>query len=435
LDQRPIDSPTGHTEQNTAPPVGPTPGRRRIARFLGLTAIVAIGGAVGFGLWSRSVLDARATTVRNEIRDDRPIVRTVAVTMVQGPKIDELPGTTDAFTSTVVNARATGYIATRNVDIGSHVKAGDVMAVIAAPDLDQQLGQATAQLAQTQATLAQDRANEHLAVVTNQRTTRLVQQGWASKEQGDTDSSSQAATTAAVAAAQASIVAQQADVARLQQLTGFERVVAPFDGVVASRNFDVGTLVTADSASGTPLLSLVQTSTLRIQIFVPQEDYFALKDGEDAEVTVPQLPGRVFHGRVARTAGALQPGTRTLLAEVDVDNSDGALTAGLYCIVRLAIPRPSPVIVLPSQAVIFDEHGLSAAVYSNGALQLHHLDVLADNGASLDIRAGLNEGDQVVLNPPVNLRDGMRVQVAATQPSEIAHTVDRPSSGSPNASG
>ena len=286
---------------------------------------------------------------------------------------------------------------------------------------DQQLDQAKAQLAQTQATLAQDRANEHLAEVTNQRTTRLVQQGWASKEQGDTDSSSQAASTAAVAAAEASIVAQQADVSRLQQLTGFEKVVAPFDGVVASRSFDVGTLVTADSTSGTPLLSLVQTSTLRIQIFVPQEDYFALKDGEDAEVTVPQLPGRVFHGRVARTAGALQPGTRTLLAEVDVDNADGALTAGLYCIVRLAIPRPSPVIVLPSQAVIFDQNGLSAAVYSNGALQLHHLDVLADNGATLDIRAGLDEGDQVVLNPPVDVRDGMLVQVAATQPSASDH--------------
>src|SRR5262249_18525466 len=159
---------------------------------------------------------------------------------------------------------------------------------------DEQLAQAKAQLAQTQATLAQDRANAQLAVVTNQRTTRLVQQGWATKEQGDTDSSSQAATAAAVTAAEASIVAQQADVARLQELTGFERVVPPFDGVAASRNFDVGTLVTADDSTGTPLLSLVQTSTLRIQIFVPQEDYFSLKDGEDAEVTVPQLPGRVF---------------------------------------------------------------------------------------------------------------------------------------------
>lgn len=435
MDQRPIDTPAVHPERDAAAPAGTTPGRRRIARLLGLTAVVAVGGAVGFGLWSRGTLDAQATTVRNEIRDDQPMVRTVAVTTAQGPKIDELPGTIDAFTSTVVNARATGYIATRNVDIGSHVKTGDVMAVIAAPDLDQQLDQAKAQLAQTQATLAQDRANEHLAEVTNQRTTRLVQQGWASKEQGDTDSSSQAATTAAVAAAEASIVAQQADVSRLQQLTGFEKVVAPFDGVVASRSFDVGTLVTADSTSGTPLLSLVQTSTLRIQIFVPQEDYFALRNGEDAEVTVPQLPGRVFHGRVARTAGALQPGTRTLLAEVDVDNADGALTAGLYCIVRLTIPRPSPVVVLPSQAVIFDQNGLSAAVYSNGTLQLHHLDVLADNGATLDIRAGLNEGDQVVLNPPVNVRDGMRVQVAASQLSGVAHTADRPSTGSPDASG
>jgi multidrug efflux pump subunit AcrA (membrane-fusion protein) len=124
----------------------------------------------------------------------------------------------------------------------------------------------------------------------------------------------------------------------------------------------------------------------------------------------------VFHGRVARTAGALQPGTRTLLAEVDVDNADGALTAGLYCIVKLDIPRASPVIVLPSQAVIFDEHGLSAAVDHDGTVQLRHLDVLDDNGSSLDIRAGLNEGDQVILNPPVNVVDGMRVQ-AQVQPA------------------
>ncbi|MDR6291000.1 RND family efflux transporter MFP subunit [Inquilinus ginsengisoli] len=401
---------------------GTTPRRRWIARGLGATALVAVGAAVGFGLWNRSALDAQATTARNETRDARPLVRTVVVTAVQGPKVDELPGTTSPFASATVFARATGYVATRNVDIGSHVKAGDVLAVIAAPDLDQQLAQAQAQLAQSTATLAQDRANQRLADVTNQRTTKLVAQGWATKEQGDTDSSNQQATTAAVAAAQASITAQQADVSRLEQLTGFEKVVAPFDGVVSSRNFDVGTLTTADSSTGTSLLSIVQTNTLRIQIFVPQEDYFALKDGEDAAVTVPQLPGRVFHGRVARTAGALQPGTRTLLAEVDVDNADGALTAGLYCIVKLDIPRASPVIVLPSQAVIFDEHGLSAAVDHDGTVQLRHLDVLADNGSSLDIRAGLNEGDQVILNPPVNVVDGMRVQAQAQPAAGTAKT-------------
>jgi len=396
--------------------------RRWIARSLGVTAVAALGVSVGFGLWNRSALDAQATTVRNETRDARPLVRTVAVSAVQGPKVDELPGTTSPFASATVFARATGYVVTRNVDIGSRVKAGDVLAVIAAPDLDQQLAQAQAQLAQSTATLAQDRANERLADVTNQRTTKLVAQGWATKEQGDTDSSNQQAATAAVAAAQASITAQQADVSRLQQLTGFEKVVAPFDGVVSSRNFDVGTLTTADSSTGTSLLSIVQTNTLRIQIFVPQEDYFALKDGEDAAVTVPQLPGRVFHGRVARTAGALQPGTRTLLAEVDVDNADGALTAGLYCIVKLDIPRTSPVIVLPSQAVIFDEHGLSAAVDHDGTVQLRHLDVLADNGSSLDIRAGLNEGDQVILNPPVNVVDGMRVQAQVQPPAGTPKT-------------
>jgi RND family efflux transporter MFP subunit len=170
-----------------------------------------------------------------------------------------------------------------------------------------------------QAALAQSQANMELARANNGRTSRLVQQGWAAAQQGDTDRLNFAAQTAAVGVARANLEAQQAQVNRLEQLTGFEHVVAPFDGVITSRQVDVGSLVTADASSGTPLFSIAHTDVLRVQVYVPQGAFFGLKDGEQAEVTVPELPDRVFQGIVARNASALQPETRTLLAEVDVN--------------------------------------------------------------------------------------------------------------------
>jgi RND family efflux transporter MFP subunit len=236
-----------------------------------------------------------------------------------------------------------------------------------------------------------------------------VQQGWSTRQQGDVDRLGLASSTAAVAVAHANVEAQQAVVSRLEQLVGFERVVAPFSGVITSRQVDVGSLVTADAASATPLFSIDHNDVLRVQIYVPQEAFFGLRDGNAAEVTVPELPGRVFHGTVARNANALQQQTRTLLTEVDVDNADGTLTAGLYGVVHLKEPRPQPVVLVPSEAVIFDKDGLSAAVYENGEARLRHLDLEADDGARVEVRAGLKPGDQLILNPPIGLSDGMRV--------------------------
>jgi RND family efflux transporter MFP subunit len=284
-----------------------------------------------------------------------------------------------------------------------------VLAVISAPELDQQLAQARGQLAQMQAAVEQAAANRDLAHVTNNRTSRLVQQGWSTRQQGDVDRLGLASSTAAVAVAHANVEAQQAVVSRLEQLVGFERVVAPFSGVITSRQVDVGSLVTADAASATPLFSIDHNDVLRVQIYVPQEAFFGLRDGNAAEVTVPELPGRVFHGTVARNANALQQQTRTLLTEVDVDNADGTLTAGLYGVVHLKEPRPQPVVLVPSEAVIFDKDGLSAAVYENGEARLRHLDLEADDGARVEVRAGLKPGDQLILNPPIGLSDGMRV--------------------------
>lgn len=396
----------------------PTAKRRRGPRLFGLGALILVAALVGYGAWGHAQRRMAALETLQQQENMVPHVRTAAVKVTDGPRTLDLPGNIQAFDSATVYARATGYIAKRNVDIGSKVHAGDVLAIIAAPDLDQQLTQARAQLAQLQAAVTQASANKELAKVTNNRTVQLVAQGWQTKQQGDTDRLTYDAQSAALKVAQANYEAQKAQVSRLEELTGFEKVVAPFDGVISQRQVDVGSLVTADVSSGTPLFSIVRSDVLRIQIYVPQDSVFGVKDGGSAEVRVPEMPGRVFHGTVARNAKALQPGTRTLLTEVDVDNADGTLMPGLYCTVRLSIQRPQAVITVPAQAVIFNKDGLSVAVDEVGMVRLRHLDVLADDGAEVEVRAGLNPNDQIILNPPIGAADGMHV-TSTESPEEV----------------
>jgi RND family efflux transporter MFP subunit len=388
--------------------------RRRAARWLGLTALVVLGALAGAGAWAHVHQQAETIAMLTVERDAVPVVRTEVLKGLDAPRQIDLPGSTQAFDTATLFARATGYIGKRNVDIGSHVHAGDVLAVIDAPDLDQQLAQARAQLVQLQASLVQSLANTELGRVTNVRQSQLAKLGWSSQQTGDQARLSYAASVAAVAVARGNLQAQQAQVDQLVQLTGFERVVAPFDGVITSRQIDVGSLVTANANSGTPLFSIAHTDVLRVQIYVPQDDYFGLKVGQQAEVTVPELPGRVFHGRLARNASALQSDTRTVLAEVDVDNRDGALAPGIYTVVHLDQPRLYPVVSVPSQALIFDKDGLQAAVDENGVARLRHLDIADDNGGTVDVRGGLQAGDRLILNPPIGVTDGMRVRTPTT---------------------
>jgi len=386
--------------------------RRRAARRLGAGAILVLLVLVAWGGWTHVARSNGAEEALKTRQDAIPLVKVQEVKASNAPRVVDLPGTMQAFDSATLYARATGYIAKRNVDIGSRVHAGDVLAVIAAPDLDQQLAQARAQYVQMQAALVQAIAQKSLAKVTNERTSRLVSEGWDSRQQGDQDRTTFSTQTAGVGVAQANVAAQLAQVNRLVELTGFERVLAPYDGVITARDIDVGNLVTADATSGTPMFSIAHTDVLRVQVYVPQEDFFGLKNGQDASITVPQLPGKIFHGRVARNAAALSATTRTLLAEVDVDNADGALSAGLYGIVHLQEPRATPIVSVPSQAIIFNKDGLSVAVMENDHIAIRHLDIAADNGAQLDVRAGLKDGDKVILSPPVDATDGMKVRTS-----------------------
>jgi RND family efflux transporter MFP subunit len=389
--------------------------RRRIARLLGLGTVAGLGAAVAFGASGHARRHAQAVATLAAMHAAEPRVRTEIVRADDMAREIELPGSTQAFDSATLYARATGYIGKRNVDIGSHVHAGDVLAVISAPDLDQQLAQARAQFAELQANVVQAQAEIRVANDKAWRSAQTAKDGWTTQQQADVDRDSLSADIAALAVARANVLAQQAQVDRLQQLTSFEKVVAPFDGVITSRQVDVGSLVTANENSGTPLFSIAHTNVLRVNIYVPQEDFFGMRDGDEADITVPEMPGRVFHGRLARNASALQPDTRTVLAEVDVDNSDGALAPGLYVIVHLKEPRPYPVVTVPSPAVIFDASGLRVAVDDDGVVHLRRITLAADNGATVEVRSGLRPGDQLILGPPIGVTDGARV--TTTEPS------------------
>jgi RND family efflux transporter MFP subunit len=386
------------------------PGRAG-GRRLGLAALLVLFGALAVGAWQHWAQHAEALARAVQHRDFVPSVL-VAPVRSSGAKMSESwPATTDAFAAANIFARASGYIAKRNVDIGSHVKEGQVLAEITAPELDHQIAQAEATLAQMQSALRQAQANKDLANVTWGRDSKLVKEGWVTLQQGDTDRLNLQAQDAAVGVADANIKDQQAQLLVLRQQKAYQSVVAPFDGVVTQRNIDVGSLVQADATSGTFMFTMMHSDVIRIQLYVPQDEAFGVSAGVDAVVRVPEMPGRTFPGTVARIADALQPGTRTLLTEIDVPNPDHALTPGTYCTVELQIPRRTPSLIVPSDAIIFNGDGLSVAVVENGVARIRRVNEVRDFGATVEVNEGVKDGDQVILNPPIDLTDGRNVRV------------------------
>jgi RND family efflux transporter MFP subunit len=261
--------------------------------------------------------------------------------------------------------------------------------------------------------LRQVSANRELARVTNGRTTILVGEGWATKQQGDTDRLTYEAQQHAAQVAEANIQAQQAQLNVLRQQKIYQQVVAPFDGVVTQRNIDVGSLVQADATSGTFLFTMMHSDVMRIQLYVPQDQAFGVAPGVEAVVRVPEMPKRSFKGKVTRIADAIVPGTRTLLTEIDVPNPDGALTPGVYCTVELQVPRKTPSLIVPADAVIFNQDGLHVAVVENGIVHMHSITIVRDFGREVEVRDGVENSDQVILNPPVDLSEGSKVQIRA----------------------
>ena len=387
--------------------------RRYGGALLGAGALLLLLGGLGLGGWRHYQTALDLAVAAQQSRTLVPEVRVAAVRASDSKITVSLPATTTAFEAANIFARTSGYIEKRYVDIGDRVKAGALLADITAPELDHQITQARATLAQDQATLQQTQASHELAQVTNARDSKLVKQGWLTLQQGDNDRLTLEAQQAAVGVAQSNIAAQQAQIRILEQEKDYQRVVAPFDGVITQRNIDNGSLVTSGS---TFMFTLMHADVIRTQVFVPQDQAFGLGPGVDAVVRVPEIPDRTFPGKVTRIASALQPGSRTLLTEIDVPNPDGALSPGIYCTVELYIPRKTPSMIIPADAVVFDQNGLHVAVVENGIVHLQKIAIARDFGTQVEVHDDVKPGDQVVLNPMVNLAEGSKVAVRKNKP-------------------
>jgi RND family efflux transporter MFP subunit len=390
-----------------------TPTRRWL---LGAATVLPLVGAIALGTWGLLAQDRQAAASTEARQNFVPGVRVAAVQRSPSTTTVSLPATTLAFAQANIFARANGYIEKRQVDIGDHVKAGDLLAQITAPELDHQISQNQATLQQDQATLQQAIASRDLANVTNNRDSDLVKKGWVTAQQGDTDRLTLQAQNAAVAVAQANVDAQQSLIQVLQQQKSYQSVVAPFDGIITQRNVDVGSLVQAGS---TFMFTLMQSDVIRTQVYVPQDAAFGVRKGVEAVIRIPEIPDHTFPGTVTRLADALAPGTRTLLAEIDVPNPDGLLRPGMYCTIDLHVPRKTPSLIVPADAVIFNTDGLHVAVVEDGVAHLRKITIARDLGTQVEVSSGVRAGDQVILRPTVDLADGSKVKVT-TPPVQIS---------------
>jgi RND family efflux transporter MFP subunit len=388
------------------------PRRRGGLLLAGLAIVAAVLGALIYnGMRERAAAEATLETETTQAA--APFVEVVHPVGDAPDQTLVLPGQTMAFIDTPIYARASGYLKSWSYDIGAHVKRGDVLAEIETPELDQQLRQAQAQLAQNQAAVTQAEANMDLAKVTSGRTSELVRQGWTSRQQGDQDRLTYAGSTAAVDVARANVRAQQAQVDRLEQLTSFERVTAPFDGVITARNTDVGALINAGAGSpATELFHMASTQTLRIFVAVPEIDAPNLHPGDVSTVTFDEYPGQTFKGTLARTDGAISPASRTLLVEVDVNNAEGKLLPGAYSFVHFTLPGRTRSVVIPANTLLFRSEGLRVGVVRNGAAELVPVTIGRDYGDRVEVLTGLDTADEVILNPSDSLVSGTVVRLA-----------------------
>ncbi len=399
----------------------PSPPRKLVFVVVGLVLLALLGWGA-YSHWRRNS-DAEATS--NETRDVVPEVRTTEAKRDDKPIELTLPGQTEAFETANIFPRATGYITKRNVDIGSRVKKGDLLVHITAPDLDQQLAQAVAQLgqvraaeAQANAQVTQAEANLNLAKVTLARTATLTQQGYETLQNRDNQVANQQSQQATVETARAGVnvalantKAQQATVDRLTALTGFEDVIAPFDGVITTRNVDNGDLVNADTSSATPMFSIAREDVIRVTVQVPQNSSAGVKEGVPSSIEVPSSPGQHFSGTVTRSSIALLSSARTLDTEVDVPNPDGAIRPGLFVYVTMHIPRDHPEVVVPAESLIFNQGGMQIATVEGDQAKVHPVKIYRDFGSTVSLAEGLQGGEQIILSPPALLRDGSKVKV------------------------
>lgn len=418
--------------------------------------VVAVFGVVALAKLQRANAAAEFST---NAAGAKPYVSTVVSTAAPESVDLVLPGNTEAVVVSDIFARASGYVKSRFADIGDRVRSGQTLAIIESPELDQDLARARATLEesraawrqaqanlsraeesvlQANAVLDQSQANEVLAQKTADRWTRLVEKGVLPRQEGDertyaynarkaetaasvagikTAQASVKAMQSSVVATEATIRANEANVARLERMVSFEKVVAPFDGIITERVVEQGDLISADGAAGGhKLFAIAQASTLRVKVNVPQTFSAELKDGQEAQVVVRERPGQIFTGKVARTADALDASSRTLRVEVQIDNKAGLLLPGMYSEVKFGVHRAKPATLISADALLTNAQGTRVAtVDPQGRVHLHNVEIGRDLGAQIEVVAGLEPNQALILNPAETLTDGQQVIVGERQ--------------------
>ena len=381
------------------PPAVPKPRSRRGLALFGIAAALGLGAVVVNGIWSRQASEARL----KEWTDAQavPTVSVLNPTTGANKTSLDLPGRLEAYSRAPIYARVGGFLKAWYVDIGAPVKAGQLLAEIEAPDLDQQLLQAKASLASAQ-------ASEQLATVTAGRWQQLGGANTVSRQTVDEK-------TGDLTVKQALTKAAQAAVDRLEVLSAFKRITAPFDGIVTTRNTDVGALIGAESSSGLALFVISDVNKLRLNVSIPQRYVPAVKLNSAVQITVPEYPGKVYTGVVEASARAVDAQTGTTRMQVVVDNANGELMPGAFANTRIELPSSMQSLAVPSGALIFDQKGLRVAtVDANSKVVLKQITIARDLGQIVEIGSGLTAQDRVIESPPDGLANDDAVRVIDT---------------------
>lgn len=407
---------SAHAGDESFDPAPHRPGARAMA-VSALLAALALGALIAAGVIPR--LKARSTVRADHERAVGLVARVLVARPARAPAGSggvTLPGSILAVQETQVYPRTSGYVRSLRVDLGDAVTEGQALAVIDNPEVDQELRQVQAAVAQARAALQQARTQRELARAEAARYAALVTSGVVSQQETAARRAQADVTAANVSAAEAALASTEANARRLQDLEGFATVRAPFDGTITARGVEVGQLVSAGTTAGPAMFRVSKTDVVRVMVNVPQAYAPGVRVGAAVTVRLREFPGRSFRGTIARTAGALDAATRTLLTEVRVPNADRALLAGMYSQLTLQLERASAPLYVPSTALVVNALGTRMAVVEGGVIRWRPVQIDADLGDRVAVATGLGEGDQVVVTPSDRLTEGMRVRAEMAPP-------------------
>lgn len=393
---------------DTAPTSQPHRVSPKRLKLVGIIALLVAIGAGGIGVFSRVHADHALKSKADA--DAIPTVHLVDQKHDDARQQLVLPGNVQAYYDAPIYARVPGYLKKWYVDIGSPVKAGDVLAEIETPEIDQQLEQARADLATAE-------AKEKLAKLTAKRWDDMLKSESVSRQEADEKNGDYEAKAAATTAA-------KANVDRLQAMASFKRIIAPFDGVVTARRTDIGQLINAGSSSGAELFRVADTRKLRVYVNVPQTYSDEVTKGMTAQLQFPEKPGKSFPATVVSTSDAINESSRTMLVQLEADNSQGKLVSGSYADVHFDLPAPANVVQLPVTALLFREHGLKVATLgANNQVVLKNITLGRDFGTRVEVISGLDPNDRVIDSPPDWIAQGDAVHVPTNElGSDNTHT-------------